>query len=433
MRQTCRVALLCLLAALAGASLAAASGFGLFQHGARATGQAGAFTARASDPSAVTYNPAAITKLNGVQLEAGLDFDNPTDEYSSRTGSFDSAHIIQFPPAVYLTWKQKSGPFALGLGVDSPFYYNLEWFPVLFPGRFLVRETQVWVYEVHPVLAYDLGDGWSVGAGLRYGFGNLERDNNGIATLLVGPSPGPVTPVTVEVQRNANAHADALAWDAAVHYAAPSWGWGAVYRSSEKFTGDGDVKYKPLDVPTGIPGLNAALQANFSKGRVHESFEIPQEVRGGIWYAPYPELRIELDAAFQAWSDFGPTNTTYSPNPFNAGVQTETIPRDWKDTTSLRLGIEGNITDTFLLFGGVAREQSPLRSETIVPDFVNGDATVVAAGFSIEIPRISFDLAYSYHFMDKEHAVNQEALSPGVAGTYSSRDQVWAASVRWRF
>ncbi|HYH46879.1 MAG TPA: transporter, partial [Thermoanaerobaculia bacterium] len=52
--------------------LAAASGFGLFQHGGRATGQVGAFTARAADPSAVTYNPAALTRVPGLQLQAGL-------------------------------------------------------------------------------------------------------------------------------------------------------------------------------------------------------------------------------------------------------------------------------------------------------------------------------------------------------------------------
>jgi long-chain fatty acid transport protein len=435
MRQKSRVVVLCLLAALAGTSLASASGFGLFQHGGRATGQAGAFTARASDPSALTYNPAAIAKLNGVQLEAGLDFNNPTDDYKSASGSFDSSHIIQFPPAVYLTWKQKGGPFALGIGIDSPFYYRLEWFPRLFPGRFLARETQVWIYEVHPVLAYDLGDGWSVGGGLRYGFGTLERNSNGLATFQGFPAPGdPVTPpVTVEVQRNAGAHVDGLGWDASVHYAAPSWGWGAVYRSSEKLKGDGDVKYQPLDVPTGVNGLDSALRTVFTEGRNHQSFELPQELRGGIWYAPYPELRIELDAGYQDWASFGPTNTTYSPNPLRPGTTTETIPRDWKSTTSLRLGVEGNLTDNFLLFGGVALEPSPLRGETVIPDFIRGDATVYALGFSIEIPRISLDAAYSYHVMDDVGVSNQELLNPGRSGSYRSRDQVWSASVRWRW
>jgi long-chain fatty acid transport protein len=433
MRQKSRVVALCLFAALAGASLASASGFGLFQHGARATGQAGAFTARASEPSAVTYNPAAITQLDGVQLQAGLDFNNATDNYSSASGKFGARHIIQFPPAVYLTWKQKGGPFALGLGLDSPFYYNLNWNQALFPGRFLARETEVRVYEVHPVLAYDLGEGWSFGGGVRYAFGNLDRDVNGLVTVASGPVGGPVTPVTVEVQRNASADVTAWAWDLAVHYRSPSWGWGAVYRSAEKLEGNGDVKYKPRDVPAGIPGLESGLNALFTPGSVSESFEIPQELRGGIWYAPYPELRIELDASFQSWSDFGPTSTTYSPNPLRPAIRTEIIPRDWKDTTNLRLGVEGNITDNFLLFGGVAREESPLRSETVLPDFVRGDAMVYAAGFSVELPQISFDLAYSYHEMDSVGASNQELLHLGRSGSYSSRDQVWGASVRWRF
>ena len=41
MRHLRRVVLLCLVTALAGSSLASASGFGLFQHGGRAMGQAG--------------------------------------------------------------------------------------------------------------------------------------------------------------------------------------------------------------------------------------------------------------------------------------------------------------------------------------------------------------------------------------------------------
>jgi long-chain fatty acid transport protein len=429
MRHPRRIVLLCLLATLAGSSLASAQAFGWFQHGGRATGQAGAFTARASDPSALTYNPAAIARLSGTQLQAGLDYNNPTDKYRSATGTFDGRHIIQFPPAVYLTWKQKSGPFALGLGVDSPFYYSLDWFPRLFPGRFVTRRTELRVYEVHPVLAYDLGDGWSVGGGLRYAFGNLDRDTNGFVTVGLGSAPGPVTPVNVEVQRNASADVDAIAWDLAIHYAAPSWGWGGVFRSAEKLKGNGDVKYKGLDVPAGIQGLEGVLRA----GQVRESFELPRELRGGIWYAPYPELRIELDASFQSWSSLRATDVTYSPNPLNPTNPTETTSRDWKDTTSLRLGVEGNITDNFILFGGIAQEQSPVPDRTIEPGFPHGDSLVYAAGFSVDFPQLTFDLGYSFHTFDDRGARNQELQNPGRTGTYSSRDQVWASSVRWRF
>jgi long-chain fatty acid transport protein len=307
MRQPSRVVLLCLLAALAGASFAGASGFGLFQHGGRAMGQVGAFTARASEPSALTYNPAAIARLEGFQLQAGLDFNNADDEYRSATGGFSANHVIQFPAGLYATWKQQEGPFALGIGIDSPFYYAVDWRPVFFPGRFVSRKFELRVYEIHPVLAYDLGEGWSVGGGLRYAFGTLEQGDNAIVRFVTTPH---VPAVDVEVERTADADIDALAWDLAVHYAAPSWGWGAVYRSPERLKGSGDVGYRPRDVPQGVPGLDALVRAVFADGRARQSFEIPREIRAGVWYAPYPELRLELDASFQSWSSLEATDVT---------------------------------------------------------------------------------------------------------------------------
>jgi long-chain fatty acid transport protein len=428
MRHQLRVISLGLLAALAGASLASAAGFSLFQHGGRAMGQVGAFTARASEPSAIFYNPAAITRLEGAQLQAGLDFSNPSDEYSSATGSSSAQHVIQFPPHVYATWKPKGNPFAFGIGLDSPSYYTENWLQALFPGRFVNRRTELRLFELHPVLAYDLGEGWSVGGGVRYIRGNFDVERNGIFQI----SPTLAAPFfNVEVERNASAKVDAFAWDAAVHYAAPSWGWGAVYRSEAQLKGNGDVKYRPRDVPA-VPGLDAALRARFGPGSARESFEIPRELAAGLWYAPYPELRFEFDASYQTWSSLENNDITFDPNAFADGPTVRT-PRDWKDTTALRLGIEGDVTDSLTLFGGVASEPSPVPASTLEPGFPRGDATVYAAGFSYNFPQISFDMAYSYFDYGNRGASNQELLNPGRAGSYSSREQRWGASVRWRF
>jgi long-chain fatty acid transport protein len=392
-------------------------------------GQVGAFTARAPEPSALTYNPAAITKLEGFQLQAGLDFNNAQDEYNSATGSFNARHIIQFPPALYATWKQAEGPFALGIGIDSPFYYSLDWNARLFPGRFVTRRVELRVYEVHPVLAYDLGEGWSVAGGVRYAFGNLDQDDNAIVPVQAGPAPD--LPINVEVERNAGSDVDAFAWDLAVHYAAPSWGWGAVYRSPERLKGNGDLDYEPRDVPAGVPGLEAALRGRFVDGGVRQSFELPREVRAGLWYAPYPELRLELDASFMSWSSLEATDITYDPDAFRDGPTVSTR-RDWKDTTSLRLGLEGVITDNFVLFGGIASEPSPVPDRTVEPGFPRGDAMVYGAGFTYNFPQLSFDVGYSFHDHDDRGARGQELLNPNRAGSYGASDQVWGFAVRWR-
>lgn len=417
-----RFVLLCLAAGLAGTAPAAAAGFGLFQHGGRAMGQAGAFTARASEPSAVFYNPAAIVRLEGLQAQAGLDFDNPEDSYSSAAGRFSASHVIQFQPALYATWKPENSSWALGIGLDTPFWYRINWRPVLFPGRFLQRTAELRVFELHPVLAYDLGGGWSLGGGLRYLYGTMEQGDNG---LIVVDAPAPNT---VEVERTAEADVDAFTWDLALHYAAPAWGWGVVLREKAELKGNGDVDYEARDVPPALGDVVRRLR----NGDARLSFELPRELRGGVWYAPYPELRLEVDASWQSWSSLENTDITYGTNPFGASPLTETTRRDWDDTLGLRLGVEGDITEAFLLFGGVAFEPSPVPGETLEPGFPRGDAMVYAAGMSYSFPHISFDLGYSFHDHEGRNVTGQELLNPRRGGRYTSSDQVWGFSVRWR-
>ena len=419
------VVLLLLTVVLLSASPATAALFELFQHGGRATAQAGAFTARASDPSAVFYNPAAITKLQGTQLEAGLDFTNPQDDYKSATGSFKAHHVINFPPAAYFTHHFGNGsPVAVGIGIDSPYWNDLNWDSLPFPGRFLDRRFRLEVGEVHPVFGWEVTDNLSIGGGLRYLYGTLEQTDVGLIPLT--PTTG--GPVNVEVQRDAQSNVHKLAWDAAVHYVRPAWGWGAVFRSAAKLDGTGDANYEPINPPAGFSSL---LATRFAGGRERQSFELPDEVRGGFWFAPYPELRVELDASYDRWSQVGDDLIVYTPDAFGTGPSLR--PRRWDNTLSLRLGVEGNVTDDFLLHGGFGIEPSPISGATIEPGFPQGDVKVYAFGFTYNLAQVSFDVGYSLHKGDSRGASGQELLHPGVTGRYSSRDQVWAGSIRWRF
>jgi long-chain fatty acid transport protein len=431
MRQR-RFVSLCLAAGMiAGARQASAAGFGLFQHGGRGMGQAGALTARAPEPSALTYNPAGIAHLDGLQAQAGLDFGNNVDDYSSSTGNFAAQHLIEFPPAVYLTYKVHEGPWAFGIGLDSPFWYRVDWLPALFPGRFLNDEMEVRVVELHPVLAYDLGDGWSVGGGLRYLYGSLAQGNS---VLISVPGAGlPQPPTTVEVERSADAKVDAFSWDVALQYADPSWGWGAVYRGNAELKGNGDASYHAR--ATGNPPADAQAQALLRNARARQAFEIPRELRGGVWFAPYPELRLEVDASWQSWSSLENTAVTWGSDPLRGGGFDTTVltRRDWEDTLSLRLGAEGNVTDPLLVYGGIAWEPSPVPGSTVEPGFPRGDALVYGLGASYDLEGISFDLGYSYHDHDNRGASGQEPLNPAVSGSYKDHAQVWGFSVRWRW
>jgi long-subunit fatty acid transport protein len=107
--------------------------------------------------------------------------------------------------------------------------------------------------------------------------------------------------------------------------------------------------------------------------------------------------------------------------------------RDWDSVLSMRLGAEGDLSDAWALFGGVAFEPSPVDDATLEPGFPRGDAMVYGLGFSYRAARVTFDVGYSFHDHDARGARAQEALQPQREGRYEAREQVWAASARWRF
>lgn len=431
MRRLVPLVVLVVLALVASAPAFAGS-WGNTQHGGRATGQAGAFVARASDASAISYNPAGIGHLGGLQMLVGLDFSNPTDEYTSDTaGEHRANHTIQFPPAVYLSYHLPGAEsrWAVGIGVDTPIWYSVDWDTALFPGRFLTRETKVRLFEVHPVVAYEIDDNWSVGGGVRYLFGDLDLGQNFAGELPAIPGVRPAVPF--EVEFTGEGDVDALSFDLGVQYSTNLWGWGLSYRHSAELEDASRYRAEVRDIT--IPELADPIERSLGVLEVDQSFELPMELRGGVWVAPYPELRIELDLGWAAWSR---TETRVldprSQGPVLGDVL-QTRVRDWDDTFGVRLGVEGDLSSYWTVFGGVALEQSPVPDDNVEPGFPRGDAMVYGAGFSYNLARISFDVAYSLWDYDDRTVGGQELLNPGVGATYSAREQVWSAGARWRF
>jgi long-chain fatty acid transport protein len=419
------------LSALAAAPAAHASAWLNTQHGGRGTGEAGALTARADDPSALTYNPAGIARLPGLQLQAGLDFSNATDDYESPTaGRHEANHSIQFPPALYLTYHvQGDSPWAVGVGVDTPVWYSVDWKTALFPGRFLTRETKLRLWEVHPVVAYQIDDHWSVGGGLRYITGEQDLGQNFAGRLAAVPGQHPEVPY--EVKLTANGNADALSFDAGLQYATNVWGWGAVYRHSASLTSRTDYGVQVRDITD--PSLAPTVVAGLGGLRVDQSFELPKELRTGVWIAPYPELRLELDAAYADWTRTETRILEPSQQGPVVGSILETRTRNWDPTLSLRFGVEGDLTDHWTVYGGAAREPSPVPDSNVEPAWPRADATVLGGGFSYNLSWISFDMSYSYWSHGDRTVSGQELAAPTVRGTYGAFEQVWAASVRWRW
>jgi long-chain fatty acid transport protein len=404
---------------------AASGGILQFQHGGRATAQAGAFTARASDASAITYNPAAVARLDGMNLLGGLDFSNPTDEYDSASGNHRANHTIQFPPVIYFTYKpEQLSHWGFGVGLDTPVWYRTDWDTALFPGRFRTRVSELRLFELHPVAAYALDDHWSVGGGLRFLYGNQEYGLNAQGTVdnVQGP------PLFFEVTGLAHTNISAVSADLAIHYDANVWGWGAVLRGPADFSETSNFQVSVRDISD--PTMTNAVLALFAYDNADLSFDLPWDLRTGAWIAPYPEFRIELDLAYAAWSGLSDSDVRLSSS--TLPDLTLAQPRNWNDTFSVRLGAEGDLTEVWSVAGGIAYEGSPIPNDTVEPGFARGDAVVLSLGGSYQMPELAFDVGYSYHTYSDRSVAGQELQQPTVVGTYSGNQQVWSVSARWK-
>lgn len=153
-----------------------ASGFQLLEQNASGLGSAYAGSAAVGDnASTVFYNPAAITKLKGMNVSAGVSLIKPSykfkDEGSSNapgpTGSNGGdAGDLAAVPNLYATWQLSDAWFA-GVGFGAPFglktEYDNDW-----AGRFQSSTFDIKTYNINPSLAFKLSEKVSLGLGLNY-------------------------------------------------------------------------------------------------------------------------------------------------------------------------------------------------------------------------------------------------------------------------
>lgn len=413
------------LGAFLAAAAADASWFSRFQHGGRATAQAGAFVARADDPAAVTYNPAALARLPESGLQIGLDFDAPTLDFESADGSARAEHSIQFPPALYYAWRPENGPWAFAAGLDSPLWRFTDWQTQLYPARAVARRSEARLFELRVAAARTLGERWSLGGAVRYvqgevGYGDARR-------LEIETTTGPFD---VEIDRVAEADADGAGFELAAHYSAPRWGFGVTWESEVELEGDGDLTYVVAD-PEQVPAEIAALaRAALPTGSSTVTEGLPETFSAGVWFAATDDLRIELDAAFARWSSAPEASASHQANRLGPGFELDRR-TGWDDTLSLRLGAEWTLSEVWSLGGGLAFEPSPAGGDAVEPGMPVGDVTVVSLGGSATVGTLTFDLGWSYHSAD-DLAARRQLSDPAVLSRYSAHAQVWSISARWR-
>lgn len=370
--------------ALALAPLAAlAGGFSLSEVGSRASGRAGAAAALSDDASAIFYNPANISRLEGLNVSVGLSGLMPRWRWEPADGSGAapaSSEVTLVPPphasVSYLFGRAPVvGDLALGLGFYVPYGSSFSW-PEGWAGREEVQQIGLTVYELAPTLAVRPSKHFALGAGFR------------------------VLPASVYLKR-------------AVRFGAAEEGTVELAGSGVGLGASAGISFWPVEAVSiavtwrSPVTLNLAGQSDFdfpppfdtsaNDRQVRTSIPLPQVFRVGLAFDVVPRrLNLSADLQYQLWSTFESLDLRFQ-NPDG----TETVsasPRSSRNSVVVHAGGELKIIEGFAVRAGYAWDQHTLPESTVNPAPPDSDKHVVSVGASYDFRHFGINAHFSNVF-----------------------------------
>ncbi len=365
--------------ALATPTIANAEGFALQNWSARGAGLAGGLVARGGDASAVAYNPAAITELEGTQFMVGAEYIIPEVHFDfDNHGRYDSKSYNFFVPHGYATHKVND-KLSLGIGSYSRFGLGAK-YADSWPGKYSTYSVTIQTATISPVAAYKVNDNLSLGVGLEFSAATVDMKqysdlSGGLATGMMDAD----IDLTGDL-------AYGYAFNLSAHYRFnDQWAAGLVYRMGPTYNIDGEMTtIIPSTVPASLGGGTTLVQD------ASATLNTPDQINLAVAYTPIPTLSFEAGFAYVMWSEYEDLDLT-------AGNSVIPLPKHWRDTYLFSLSAEYQVLDWLTLRAGVSYETSPMNpdyAEYLLP--TNGRFNYgIGAGFHKD--NWAIDLAYNYH------------------------------------
>jgi long-chain fatty acid transport protein len=445
-------AFFCLLALLYTAN-ASAQALRFQPQGASAAGQGNAFAAQADDPSAIHFNPAGLTQVQGIQSYLGttamggsIKFKGPTG-IDSR-GDLGDSVSTPLPSHFYLSANlgtfgiTRLSSLTLGLGMISSFGSNTR-YPLDGPFNTAVTSAELPLIDIKPTIAYKISKDLSVGVSADiYTFASFLGEGHVEQKQISGGALG--IPVGASVELNGKGTGAGLT--ASLLYTPvrngadkPIMAIGLVYRSQAVLPLSGSLL------------VNGAKVADASADLV-----LPQMVTGAIAVWPVrtseKEWKVELDVEYVGWSlnrnlDIRLSNGATIPQP-----------QQWNNVPVIALGTEHKwLNPQWLPHWEVAVRSGYTYTKDPVPDRTFNPATISLSAHTLSLgtgflckgagrflgvipcsgesalwPKgIGLDLAYQEWFYESRTVVGN--LNPTVDGTYHAFVHLGTFSLRTLF
>ncbi|MFC2103161.1 OmpP1/FadL family transporter [Bacteroidota bacterium] len=396
-------------------------GFQLNEHGSKPLGLGGAFTAIADDASAVYWNGAGLSFLEGTNLILGSALIAPGTSFRGVTPSVDKTFMdsqVFYVPHFFLSHKL-SESFSVGLGVSVPFGLGTRW-PDGWVGRYLAVETEVQVLSAPLVVSWAILDNLSISAGGSYSHATV---------LIQRMSPQLQFAGDVDVKLEGD------------EPAAFGYNFGFMWKPLEILSIGGsyrsEVKYSFEGTAESIGAEQ--LSANFPAGDISAELTTPVNIQGGVALQVIKSLRLSADFQWVGWSSYDVLAVDFvDPN-----FTDISSPRDYEDTYIIRFGAEFCFNDDLSLLGGVYFDKNPVSPENANPSLPDSDRLGFSIGVDAKITD-NFGISGSYLFIRSAelNVTNSRELYtsgtvPGTGspfnGTYNAKANLLSLSAYYSF
>jgi len=408
--MTLHTVCLCVAAILASAT-AFAGGFQLNELGSRAMAQGGAFAARASDPSAIYFNPAGLGFQSQAELYLGTTFIMPQVSFYGPVADANDPAISNetkmtkqtfTPISLYGTYPVANN-ITVGIGVTNPYGLGTEW-PSTWVGKYITTRVDLASFFYTPTVAYRVSDKLSIGAGLNIVTGTvkLEQEENVINT-----------DTKVSIDMNAKT---AYGFNVGVLYKfTPELSAGVSYRSSVKLNAAGNVSFRPQ-----MPVVNVI------DDDVTSSLTLPATGFAGLAYKVSANLTVEADYQYIGWSSYKQLEIDFKNDPTKNVIS----PKDYSDTYIIRVGGEYTM-DALKIRAGYLYDHSPVASAYVDPILPDANRNGVNVGLGYQFTKnISADVSYMFLKFDQRQASNTVT---NFDGTYNAMANLIGVSLGYTF
>lgn len=402
------------VALLLWATMAQAAGFQLNLQGLRQLGMGGGGVALPWDASTIFYNPAGLSRLDGVQVSASMLLimanaqfvqSAPTGNYSVRTASqkFTPFNLYVGGPI------KKDGKIGVGLGIYTPFGSGTKW-PDDWAGRYMAQSITLESIFIQPTASYKINDMLSVGAGFVYAYGNLKfaealplQDMNG-----------------VDGQANLKGSANGVGYNLGVNIkATEKLKFGISYRSGVKMN---------LSNGTANFTVPSSLASSFPNTTFKSSVPLPQVLCVGVGYNITEKLTGQFDLEYVGWHTYDSLRFDFTTH--TAELQNNHSPRHYKNTLAYRLGFNYAFTPKISAMVGGAWDPSPVPDGFVSPELPDANRIVLTCGVAYApIKKLSIIAAMEYTTTAKRNAAynydnfsgtyQTKAITPGLGINYS--------------